>query len=225
MNCPNCNAAGPDDAAECASCGVIFAKWKASHEGKAQEAGQITSPTLARLEAAQSKTNPLLVLLLAAAAGLGAWDLLGGRQAADLPPSDVFDPEPFRAPITRIERELYKSDGMDLPELQKDLRKFGGQMSVLRLKKTAADLKALAAAVGAARQAPPPETRQGWTLGWEKIRSEVFLPCEWFHANTAYFPSDAPSRVGEQPPSEGLGPLPQAPSPPAEQPQTPPQEE
>ena len=28
MICPECGKAGPEDAAECASCGVIFSKWK-----------------------------------------------------------------------------------------------------------------------------------------------------------------------------------------------------
>ena len=34
MNCPNCGAAAADGAADCAACGLVFAKWKALEERK-----------------------------------------------------------------------------------------------------------------------------------------------------------------------------------------------
>lgn len=44
MRCPSCKAEGPDGAAECAGCGLIFAKWKAREEQKAAPAPLPASP-------------------------------------------------------------------------------------------------------------------------------------------------------------------------------------
>jgi len=43
MTCPNCGASGADGAAECASCGVVFAKWKPRPERAAPAAAQEAS--------------------------------------------------------------------------------------------------------------------------------------------------------------------------------------
>lgn len=44
MNCPSCGQAQPDKSAECAACGVIFAKWKARAETQAAAPAARLSP-------------------------------------------------------------------------------------------------------------------------------------------------------------------------------------
>ena len=40
MKCPNCDAQSGDDAVECASCGLVFAKWRARREKEKHEAAE-----------------------------------------------------------------------------------------------------------------------------------------------------------------------------------------
>ncbi len=48
MKCPNCGAQGAAAAAECAACGIIFAKFKKKLETLAPAAAPVANPWIAR---------------------------------------------------------------------------------------------------------------------------------------------------------------------------------
>lgn len=58
MKCPNCAAEASDGAAECASCGVIFAKLKAKKERTVLEAKAGEALTSAKPEEKPAEFNP-----------------------------------------------------------------------------------------------------------------------------------------------------------------------
>jgi hypothetical protein len=61
MKCPACAHEGPDGAAECASCGVIFAKFKEKKEAERRAAEEL----LAKAEQPAPPPNPWVPRLLA----------------------------------------------------------------------------------------------------------------------------------------------------------------
>lgn len=48
MKCPNCGAQGPAGAAECAACGIIFAKFKKKLETLEPAAAPVANPWIRR---------------------------------------------------------------------------------------------------------------------------------------------------------------------------------
>jgi hypothetical protein len=75
MKCPSCSANADDGAAECPSCGLVFAKWRAREEKGKREAAE----ALARMAAPSNEPplNPWAVRGVAAAFVL-AWILTLG---------------------------------------------------------------------------------------------------------------------------------------------------
>lgn len=73
MNCPNCGTAAGDGATECASCGLLFAKWRERQEKEKREALE----ALKALESGEAPPppNPWTGRLIAAL--LVAWWMLG----------------------------------------------------------------------------------------------------------------------------------------------------
>jgi len=73
MKCPNCGSPSADGGAECAKCGLVFAKWRERQEKEKREAAE----ALKALESPPQppKTNPWTGRLLAGLIVL--WWMLG----------------------------------------------------------------------------------------------------------------------------------------------------
>jgi hypothetical protein len=81
MDCPNCRAAAPAEAAECAACGLIFAKW--SEKAARERAGRILvaetalrAPEAEEDGAAARALTPRQTVLVPAAVFAAAWLLV-----------------------------------------------------------------------------------------------------------------------------------------------------
>ena len=104
MKCPNCSAQSGDDALECASCGVVFANWRARQEREKTAA----AAALAALEApaAEPPLNPWIVRGAASAfvafwmLGLGMYFLRHPAKRRPAPGADTGSYVELRDPKT-----------------------------------------------------------------------------------------------------------------------------
>ncbi|HVT42764.1 MAG TPA: hypothetical protein VMT00_00060 [Thermoanaerobaculia bacterium] len=87
MNCPKCDAHQPDDAEECSSCGIIFARWRASVE-------RPLPPAAFHDSAAGATTTipivPIIAVVLVVLVGLG-WTMKRRSARATTSPGAALD--------------------------------------------------------------------------------------------------------------------------------------
>lgn len=69
MRCPNCFSEQTDGFAECARCGLIFAKWRPPEERRALAIEHAVK------EAEKHKMSPMFMWIAVAACALGAWEI------------------------------------------------------------------------------------------------------------------------------------------------------
>jgi len=186
MDCPNCGKSSPDEAPECASCGLVVAKWKARAEGSA--------PAVVTTRPAESDSRGgFWLLLVAAIVAVGIWRASSsgaGSQAS----SGLIDPTPYRGVIIDLEKTLYKDEPASEAAAQRIEvrgRQLSGQVSSAgtELGRQAGDwIQSFIAAVVTDGQNLrfTPSTRTEWIRRWEQLRADAFMQTGWFHEAVAF---------------------------------------
>lgn len=205
MKCPSCSAESPDAAAECAACGLNYAKWRAKAEKSAFEAAAAAEaaalfPRSPAATPASGLKITLGILGFLCAAALVAYAVVHRRvDPSSGGISGLIDPDPYRARIKAIEAALYRAG----PPTTADAKLISGEATTLAgavfqgdqqnplVQETVGDLMEFAGLV-----APPedgamlPNARLDWARRWEVIRVRRFAKASWLHA--AVTPDDRP---------------------------------
>lgn len=198
MKCPSCSAEGPDAAAECAACGVIFAKLKAKAEKAAPAAPAASKP------AASGLGDALVLLAFLGAVVYGGYRLYESRVSP--PPAEakgvLVNPEPYKADILAIEAAVYQGSGSvqevaaaaeaATNRIAEGLMRKHGRNPLAR--DAAADVMDFASRMAAAQESlgASPTARLEFVRAWETLRAKRFAPADWFHPPEAVKPGAPP---------------------------------
>lgn len=197
MKCPSCSADGPDEAAECAACGVNYAKWQTKLEKAAEAAAAAAEQAILNPPPPPAAPGSTLKLTLGVMATLcvavyAAYDFT--RQRIE-PPEEkggvLVKPDAYRPRIQALEAALYK----DAPPNLADARAISDAASRLAgavmerhpsnpfARGAIGDLMEYSGAVAAAEEGMSllPTARLDWTRRWETVRARRFEKAPWFH--------------------------------------------
>lgn len=204
MKCPSCSADGPDEAAECAVCGVNYAKWKAKLDKEAFEAtataeAALFSPPPPPSAPASTLKITVGVLGFLCAAVLVAYAVVHHQVAPSEAQGGVLvRPDAHRPRIQAIESAIYRAG----PATPADATFISGETTSLAgvvlerdpqnplVRETVGDLMEFAGAVAPAEDGSMlPNPRLDWARRWEVVRTRRFEKASWLHA--AITPADA----------------------------------
>lgn len=200
MRCPSCSAEGPDGAAECPACGVIFAKLKA----RAEKAAPPPSAPAAAKPAGSGLGNALVLLACLGAFVYGGYRFYEGRVSP--PPTQaqggLVNPEPYKAEILAIEAAVYQGSG-SVQEVAAAAEAATNRIAEGLMRKhghnpaargAADDLMDFAARMVGAQESlgASPTARLEFVRAWETLRAKRFAQADWFHAPEAVKPGAAP---------------------------------
>ncbi|TBR17679.1 hypothetical protein EPO15_16435 [bacterium] len=204
MRCPSCSTEGADGAADCGSCGVNFAKWKAKADKAAFEAAALAEAALLTAPAGPTPPTSTLkvtlgVLGFLCAAVFAAYAVVHRQVEPPASGGVLVQPGAFRPRLQPIESAIYRAGPPTVADAQfisNEVTSLAG--AVLErdaqnpfVRDAVGDLMEFAGAV-----APPedgallPTARLDWARRWEVIRGRRFEKATWLHA--AITPDDAP---------------------------------
>lgn len=200
MKCPSCSAEGPDGAAECAACGVIFAKLKA----KAEKAAAAPAPAPAPAPAASGLGGTVVILACLCAVVYGGYRVYESRvsPAPEKPKGALINPESFKADIQALEKAVYEGTG-SVQEVAATAEAAANRIVEGVLSKrgrnplvqdAAADVMDFATRMAAAQESlgAPPTARLEFVRAWETVRAKRFAPADWYHPPEAVKPGEPP---------------------------------
>jgi len=205
VNCPNCSKPRPENAEECASCGVVFAKWRERWVASAASGAAAAPAPAPEPAAAPSSAAPILIVITLALAA-GAWHLM--RPDESLPASPrargSFDPEPYRRNIDMVEDEVY-SDSPDanpaqslqgpLLALAQNLRAEGSREGIRAGEGLEAWAGRLVEPPADGAPADPAAVRDRIIGDWETFRAKTFYRAIWFRRKQKPEDQAAPEQV------------------------------
>lgn len=200
MKCPSCSAEGPDGAAECAACGVIFAKLKA----KAEKAAAAPTPAPAPAPPPSGLGSTVAILLSLCVVVYGGYRVYESRVSPEPEKAKgaLINPESFKADIQALEKAVYEGSG-SVQEVAATAEAAANRIAERVLSKrsrnplvqdAAADVMDFASRMAAAQESigASPTARLEFVRAWETLRVKRFAPADWYHPAEAVKPGEAP---------------------------------
>lgn len=200
MKCPSCSAEGPDGAAECAACGVIFAKLKA----KAEKTAAAPTPAPAPAPKASDLGGTLLILASLCAVVYGGYRAYESRVSPvpEKAKGALINPESFKADIQALEKAVYEGSG-SVQEAAATAEAAANRIVAGVLSKrgrnplvqdAAADVTDFATRMAAAQESlgATPTARLEFVRAWETLRAKRFAPADWYHPAEVVKPGEPP---------------------------------
>lgn len=198
MKCPACSAEVPE-AAECAGCGVIFAKLKA----RAEKAAAPPMPAAVPAPKPSGLGGTLTIVLALGAVVYGGYRAYEAKVSPPPagPKGALINSEAHKADIQAIERAVYSGQG-SVQETAAAAEAATNRIveSLLRKRanpaaqRAADDVMQFAARMVGAQESlgASPTARLEFVRAWETLRAERFSQADWFHPPEAVKPGAPP---------------------------------